>query len=863
VPTDLTQWIASLDAAELERVAVLRPDVVLGAPVRDVADLAERLAHPASVASVLRELPLPAVQVLEVLQAMGAGASIDGAAALLDAGPRGPQEHRDAVAASIGHLVDCALVWPDGTGRLRVNPGLLAVVDRPLGLGWPAALLVPETSATELQKIARRWGLNVPQRKAELVEAVLAALGDAASVRRLVGGAPEPVAAVLLEQAQDAARRWTQPDEPADDDAVPHDLRDPAAFGRHRVAATWAIENGLAFGFRYDVHSARVPSEVLLALVDPAARVRFDPVPPTVPTAPVASAQVTAAASGAVTELLGTVMATLEHLARTPATALKAGGVGAREIARLAKTVGAAPADVRFALELALHADLLAAAGPGRLGVGEPFADWRRLTPARRVADLVQAWAGMRYAPTVDRAPDGTSVPALSRVDDGDAAVTARAAVLGHLLDLPADVGVASPEAVAEAVLWQVPVALGAAAEVLPAALAEAERLGLAALGRLTAVGEAFFSGGTVDALAEALGPMLPEVQARAVVGSDLTVVVMGTPAPDVVDLLDAVAQREARGQASTWRLTPASVRAALDAGYREEDVLAALRRLAGGELPQALEYLVRDVGRRHGHVQVRPAAAVVVGEDPALLAEIAAQRGLRRLGLHAVAPTVLVAAVPPAEVLTALRGAGYLPVETAADGAPVVAVRRLPLARGDGADGDAGSASAVGTPPGGSRRGRADAAADRGGAAAAVPLTDPDAALARWIAESAGGGATPVPGPAPVLGRPVRESPAELAARLVRGEAPPRQEAEAVLAAEIAREARRLSGTEIDQLAHAVVHGLPVRIRYRSRSGGESVRVVSGLEIRFGAVFGWCHLRQDTRMFSLERVLGVIAEPG
>lgn len=425
VPTDLTQWMASLDAAGLERVALLRPDVVLGAPVRDVPDLADRLEHPASVASVVRELPLPAVQVLEVLQAMGAGASTDGAAALLDAGPRTPQEHLDAVTGFVGHLVECALVWPDGTGRLRLNPGLLAVIDEPLGLGWPAALLVPEISAPELQKVARRWGLDVPKRKGELVEAVLGVLGDAASVRRLVGEAPEPVAGVLLDHARDAARRWTEPDAPAADDAVPRYLRGPAAFGRHRVAATWALENGLAFGPRYDVSSVRMPSEVLLALVDPAARVRFDPVRPVVPTAPVAPGQVAAAASGAVTELLGSVMATLEHLSRTPAAALKVGGVGAREIGKLAKAVGAAPVDVRFALELALHVDLLAAAGPGRLGVAEAFADWRRLGPARRVADLVQAWAGMRYAPTVDRAPDGTSVPALSRVDDGDAALTA------------------------------------------------------------------------------------------------------------------------------------------------------------------------------------------------------------------------------------------------------------------------------------------------------------------------------------------------------------------------------------------------------------------------------------------------------
>ncbi|EYR63391.1 hypothetical protein N866_00980 [Actinotalea ferrariae CF5-4] len=864
--TDLAQWLTTLDADALHRVTVLRHDVLLGAPVRDLPDLAERLAHPASVASVVRELPVPAVQALEVLQALGAGASSDRAAAVLQPGGRDPQEHGEAVDGVVGHLVDCALAWPDGTGRLRLNPGVLAVLGTPLGLGRPGALLVAEVPAAELQKITRRWGLDVPKRKAELVDAVLGVLGDPSAVRRLVGEAPPQVTDVLLQQAGDAAARWPHrwggvvvavpdavPDDDVPDDDVPWYLRDQAAFGRHRVASAWAVENGLAYGPRYEPLYAQVPSEVLLALVAPTLRAPFDPVPPPLPTTPVAPAQIAAAASGAVTELLGTVMATLEHLARTPATALKAGGVGAREIARVAKVVGAPPSDVRFALELAVHLNLLDAVAPGRLGVSDAFGAWRASAPARRAAELVQSWAGMHYAPTQDRGADGSSQPALARYDTGDTAVAARAAVLGLLRDLPDEVGVTTADAVEATVAWQLPVVLGAAdGDLVRRTLTEAERLGLVALGRLTAIGDRLFTGGTVDALADALAGMVPDVQTRAVVGSDLTVVVMGTPAAEVVDLLDAVAEREARGQASTWRLTPASVRGALDAGYAQDDVLAALRRVGGGALPQSLEYLVRDVGRRHGHVQVRPSAAVVVGEDPALVAEIAAHRSLRRLGLHAVAPTVLVASAPVDAVLAGLRDAGYLPVEAAADGAPVVAVRRLALAQeGEAADGgvsdDGGTDGDVAT------QGEADA--DGG----SDPDVDPDAVLARWAAEMAvDDGDEPGPGPASR-----RESAADVVARLLRGEAPPHQDASARLAAELARQARRLSGTEIDQLAHAIVHRLPVRIRYRSRSGGVSVRVVSQLEVRYGYLVGWCHLREETRMFALESVLGVIAEPG
>src|SRR5699024_8398149 len=117
--------------------------------------------------------------------------------------------------------------------------------------------------------------------------------------------------------------------------------------------------------------------------------------------------------------------------------------------------------------------------------------------------------------------------------------------------------------------------------------------------GRLSTIGEAVLEQDEERALA-ALSAMLPEVTSQALFGSDQTVMVPGSPRPDVVDVLDAVAEREARGAANTWRITGASVRSALDAGYQAEELLTALRTIAGKELPQAIEYLIGDVARKH-----------------------------------------------------------------------------------------------------------------------------------------------------------------------------------------------------------------------------------------------------------------------
>ena len=128
-------------------------------------------------------------------------------------------------------------------------------------------------------------------------------------------------------------------------------------------------------------------------------------------------------------------------------------------------------------------------------------------------------------------------------------------------------------------------------------------------------------------------------------------------------------------------------MRRAVEAGHTADGLLAALAGAAAHPLPQPLEYLVRDVARRHGQVQVCAVATCVRVADPALGAELAAQRGLAPLRLRPLADTVLVSDRPVAEVLEALRSAGYSPVEQDASGATVITrapVRRAPTPPGE-----------------------------------------------------------------------------------------------------------------------------------------------------------------------------------
>jgi hypothetical protein len=289
----------------------------------------------------------------------------------------------------------------------------------------------------------------------------------------------------------------------------------------------------------------------------------------------------------------------------------------------------------------------------------------------------------------------------------------------------------------------------------------------------------------------------------RATFQADLTAVVSGAPSAELSRLLDSCATREARGAASVWRFTPASVRRALDAGTPAGELVEALRE--AGRLPQAVEYLIHDVARRHGSLRVRAVGCVLHGLDPVLLAEATADRRLAALGLAALSPTVLASARPPAETLAALRAAGYAPVAEDAAGevlAEVPAQRR------------AERQVTV-------RRVRRQPPAVRPAEAAALAAK----LLAAPLADRA------------AAGRAVRQSP------------PPPADA-AVLSLPLADSALLLD---------ALANQKTVRIVYVAGDGRRTNRLIEPQEIEDGRrLLAYCHLRRDDRAFSLSRIRAV-----
>ncbi|MEV5544114.1 helicase-associated domain-containing protein [Saccharopolyspora shandongensis] len=302
---------------------------------------------------------------------------------------------------------------------------------------------------------------------------------------------------------------------------------------------------------------------------------------------------------------------------------------------------------------------------------------WQQATPAQRYVRLVRAWwkqpAAAMFSKVMDK-PDPALLPRQNVFDR-----LFRMDLLAELRRWEIGSALSEPNLIGERLTWKRPVSYCCAdclVDPIQVNWAEAEAVGAIAHGALSALGRCVDD---EEALQSTATQLLPRAQETVLLQADLTAVVAGTPSGQLAATLNLMADPEGRDTASTWRFSPESVRRAMDQGHTAEDLLDKLTAIAHASLPQPLEYLIKDVGRRFGQLQVRNVRCCVLGEE-ALLLELSRNRSVRELSLHTLAPTVLASSKPVKETLAALRKAGYAPVQQKTDGA--VAVERTVVDR-------------------------------------------------------------------------------------------------------------------------------------------------------------------------------------
>lgn len=836
---DLGSWLASRSVHELAEIIDRRPDSYWGAPLRGLDDLAVRLIQPSSVMSAISWLPLPAVEVLQALSALGSRPTVAGAAALLDAGARTSDEQDAAVHAAVALLEAGALAWrglsagglsdrlprnavPAPGALIELNPGVRVVIDQPLGLGRTVAAHLAHTPTEQLRVLLRNLGLPDATRRADAAATLEQFLTDHRLVRELLIDGPESARRRMLT----LARSGSEPPS--------HDRGD-------REGETWARGRGLIFGGRYC--QPEVPVEVILAVRPGELTVRFDPDPPVLDTVCSDPSAVSDGAAAAATEFTETVAALLDLMTRSPLPTLKSGGVGTRELGRTAKALGLADGTVRFALELIRALGLLTTVGSG-VGAGDQVGPWRADEPSARYADLAVTWWALPITASITHDSDGKAIPTIGGRSADGSALQLRWSVIEAVAALAPGTALAGTASLAESLCWQQPGDLAPDDPAITAVWTEAHAIGVLAAGALTPIGATLLEGNP-EALLTVAGKLLPPATDVGRFGSDLTVMVAGSPSAAVCALLDSCADRESRGAAIVWRFSPTSVRRALDEGASAAELLAGLTAVATGDLPQTLTYLIGDVARRHGSLVVHPALCCVSSADEALLIEVAAHRSLRRLRPHLLAPTVIAFHGRPADVLDALRSAGYLPV--AADEQGVVLLGRA----GRGSAADVGDGDPENADPDIGDTEHGDTADE-----------DPPTRMVdelRGLRSSTTGRSVDDP----VALAAVRELAAALLSTVVRDgrlAVPGDRDREPTVADEtVAAFGVQLDEVQRRQLAFAIDNQVPVSITYRSATGGTTTRTISDIELVNGLMYAWCHLRDDERVFAIDRVQAVV----
>jgi len=457
-----------------------------------------------------------------------------------------------------------------------------------------------------------------------------------------------------------------------------------------RVPIDQAVADLVAVGLLWHDDDALRAAPGVASLLDPDSRHRgaqpgahlftmarpVRPEPTMVPAATVAAESCRAAAD---------VVTATERLVEAwadPPTLLRRGGLGMRELRRTAQVLGTTEADAAFVIELASVASLVVAdlLSTTRAFVPTPEADtWVTAPLPERWAVLARAWLASTRAAWLVGTKDDQGVvrlaghleasrpwlPRLRRavlevLADADHRV-AHGAEPGHEPpdEAGTDLGALTDDQVHDVLAWRTPLAVPPTDVVVPL-LAEAARLGVTGAGALSPAGRALLADGDVaGALATDLPPPVDEVWLQA----DLTGIVPGRPSDRLARLLRRAAREESSGGALTVRFTPESVDAAV-ASSHGADLLTELTEFSRGPLPQGLEYLVRDAARRHDTLRAGPATAYLRSDDEALLTRVVADPSLAQCGLVRLAPTVVVAAVPPVQLAEDLAAAG-LPART------------------------------------------------------------------------------------------------------------------------------------------------------------------------------------------------------
>lgn len=275
---------------------------------------------------------------------------------------------------------------------------------------------------------------------------------------------------------------------------------------------------------------------------------------------------------------------------------LRAGGMSIRDFGALAKHLNSSASETAFWVELTAAAGLLAAdeSEPAAWVPTDSYDTWLARSNAQRWLALVAAWLDM---PRMASQRDGKS-PILHDDDNRKAIPRIRASALSTIAEAPAG-SVVDRDSIITVLADRHPRRGGPLqAAVVDSVLLEGSWLGVLGAGALCEPMRMLLDGASTKEVVSAKATAMPAEIDHVFLQGDLTMIAPGPLVASLAKSLRVLADVESRGHATVYRISPESIRRAIDSGWTAEAITEVFRDASATPLPQSLEYLIGDAAR-------------------------------------------------------------------------------------------------------------------------------------------------------------------------------------------------------------------------------------------------------------------------
>ena len=351
----------------------------------------------------------------------------------------------------------------------------------------------------------------------------------------------------------------------------------------------------------------------------------------------------------------------LHNLSDEPPTALRTGGIGVRDLKRIAEHLGVDEVCAGFVAELCYLGGLVVIDPDDQILPTSAFDIWLTKPAEERWYSLAVLWLDTsRVSGLIGKLTDKNIAPLGPELDRAGVSLIRRTTlkVLAENLKIAPNTS-----SLQEIVKWWNP--QRANNDFVEWNLREAEWLGITGQGALSTFGNNLLTSQELLGVEDAL----PKPVDHILIQADNSAVAPGPLTAELSAQMGTIADIESRGGATVYRFSEASIRRGLDHGKTGEQIKTFLTKTSKTPMPQPLDYLITDVAKRHGKLRVGTTHTYIRCEDEGLIQQILHDKNCEHLRLRKVAAQVLVTDLEHTEVINELREYGYLPAAENASG--------------------------------------------------------------------------------------------------------------------------------------------------------------------------------------------------